>query len=47
MRVAIFSTKSEFGIAEDPDSDKIGVWAGEAHYMLRRATHLDYWDGER
>ncbi len=46
-RVAILSTKNEFGIAEYPDSDKVGVWAGGAHYMLRRSDHLDYWDGER
>ena len=46
-RVALLSTKSEFGIAEFPDSDKVGVWAGDAHYMLRRGEHLDYWDGER
>jgi uncharacterized cupin superfamily protein len=46
-RVAILSTKNEFGIAEYPDSDKVGVWAGDKHYMLRRAAHLDYWDGER
>jgi len=46
-RVAIFSTKNEFGIAEYPDSDKVGVWAGDAHYMLRRGEHLEYWDGER
>lgn len=45
-RVAMISTKSEFGIAEYPDSDKVGVWAGDAHYMLRRSAHLDYWDGE-
>jgi uncharacterized cupin superfamily protein len=47
VRVAIFSTKNEFGIAEYPDSDKVGVWAGDAHYMLRRGSHVDYWDGER
>ncbi len=47
VRVAIVSTKNEFGIAEYPDSDKVGVWAGDAHYMLRRSDHLDYWDGER
>lgn len=47
VRVAIASTKNEFGIAEYPDSDKVGVWAGDAHYMLRRSGHLDYWDGER
>ena len=46
-RVAILSTKNDVGIAEYPDSDKVGVWAGDAHYMLRRSAHLDYWDGER
>ena len=46
-RVALLSTKNEFGIAEYPDSDKVGVWAGGQHYMLRRSAHLDYWDGER
>jgi len=46
-RVAIISTKNEVGIAEYPDSDKVGVWAGDAHYMLRRSGHLDYWDGEQ
>ena len=30
VRVAIFSTKHEFGIAEYPDSDKIGIWAGDS-----------------
>ena len=47
VRVAMTSTKNEFGIAEYPDSDKVGIWAGDAHYMLRRADHLDYWEGER
>lgn len=47
VRVAMLSTKNEFGIAEYPDSDKVGVWAGEAHYMLSRAAHLDYWEGEK
>jgi uncharacterized cupin superfamily protein len=47
VRVAILSTKSDVGIAEYPDSDKNGVWAGGAHYMLRRSGHLDYWEGER
>ena len=46
-RVAILSTKNDVGIAEYPDSDKVGVWAGDAHYMLRRSAHLDYWGGER
>src|SRR5690348_12475292 len=46
-RVGLLSTKNQFGIAEYPDSDKVGVWAGGQHYMLRRGAHLDYWDGER
>jgi uncharacterized cupin superfamily protein len=46
VRVAILSTKNDVVIAEYPDSDKVGVWAGGTHYMLRRSDHLDYWDGE-
>ena len=46
VRVAIVSTKSEIGLAEYPDSDKLGVWVGDTHYMLRRSEQLDYWDGE-
>jgi uncharacterized cupin superfamily protein len=46
-RVALLSTKNGVGIAEYPDSDKVGVWAGGTHYMLRRSDHLEYWDGER
>jgi uncharacterized cupin superfamily protein len=46
-RVALISTKSPIGVAEYPDSDKVGVWANGTHYMLRRSAHLDYWDGER
>jgi uncharacterized cupin superfamily protein len=47
-RVAILSTKSPVGIAEYPDSDKLGVWpGGGAAYMLRRSEQLDYWEGER
>jgi uncharacterized cupin superfamily protein len=45
-RIAISSTKNPVGVAEYPDSDKVGVWVGDAHYMLRRSAHLDYWDGE-
>jgi uncharacterized cupin superfamily protein len=45
-RVAMLSTKSPLGVAEYPDSDKIGIWTGESHLMLRRTPHLDYWDGE-
>ena len=46
-RVALLSTKNGVGVAEYPDSDKVGVWAGDKHYMLRRSDHLEYWDGER
>ncbi|SRR5579871_3367669 len=46
-RVALLSTKSPIGVAEYPDSDKVGVWVDGTHYMLRRSAHLDYWDGER
>jgi uncharacterized cupin superfamily protein len=47
VKVAILSTKNQPGIAEYPDSDKVGVWVGDQHYMLRRSAQLDYWDGER
>jgi len=46
VRVAILSTKHEVGIAEYPDSDKVGVWVEGTHYMLRRSPQLEYWDGE-
>jgi uncharacterized cupin superfamily protein len=39
-RVAIFSTKNEFGIVEYPENDKVGIWAGETHYILRRSADL-------
>jgi uncharacterized cupin superfamily protein len=45
-RVAMLSTRNEFGISEYPDSDKVGIWAGETHRMLRRSGQLEYWDGE-
>ncbi|MGH2849730.1 MAG: cupin domain-containing protein [Solirubrobacteraceae bacterium] len=45
-RVAIISTMRDPAIAEFPDSEKIGVWAGEVSHMLRRSAQLDYWDGE-
>jgi len=34
VRVAIVSTKNEFGIVEYPESAKVGIWAGEVHYVL-------------
>jgi len=37
-RVAILSTKNEFGIVEYPEDKQVGIWAGETHYMLDRPT---------
>jgi uncharacterized cupin superfamily protein len=48
VRVLMLSTKGVPTVWVYPDSDKIGVWAGnEADYLMaRRASHVDYWDGE-
>jgi uncharacterized cupin superfamily protein len=49
-RVMMFSSAREPAVAVYPDSDKIGVWPGNAddHVMLRRSDgDVDYWDGER
>jgi len=45
-RVAIFSTRSEVGVAVYPDSAKLGVWFQGRHHMVRLEPQLDYWDGE-
>jgi uncharacterized cupin superfamily protein len=48
-RVMMFSSAREPAVSVYPDSDKIGVWPGNADdaLMLRRADGaLDYWDGE-
>jgi uncharacterized cupin superfamily protein len=48
-RVLMFSSAQEPSVAIYPDSDKIGVWPGDAKdkVMLRRADgNVDYWDGE-
>lgn len=37
-RVAIISTKNEFGIVEYPEDHQVGIWAGETHYMLSGPT---------
>ena len=34
LRVAIISTKNEFGIVEYPEIEKVGIWAGPKHYVL-------------
>jgi len=49
-RVMMFSSAREPAVAVYPDSDKIGVWPGNAddQVMLRRTDgDVDYWDGER
>lgn len=49
-RVLMFSSAREPSVAVYPDSDKIGVWPGNADdtVMLRRADGaVDYYDGER
>jgi uncharacterized cupin superfamily protein len=46
VRIVFLSTKGSPGIAEYPDSDKIGIWTRDGHLMLRRQPQLDYWDGE-
>jgi uncharacterized cupin superfamily protein len=33
-------------ICEYPDSNKVGVWAGEYAYLTRAGQAVDYWDGE-
>jgi uncharacterized cupin superfamily protein len=44
----MWSSAREPSVAVYPDSDKMGVWAGEDHVLLRRSDgHVDYYDGER
>jgi uncharacterized cupin superfamily protein len=47
-RVLMLSTMVEPAVAVYPDSDKIGVWPGDArdNIMVRREAVVDYWDGE-
>jgi len=35
-RVAIVSTQNEFGIVEYPEDEKVGIWAGDTHFVLER-----------
>ena len=49
-RVLMFSSAREPAVAVYPDSDKIGVWTGNAEdraMLHRRDGRVDYWDGER
>jgi hypothetical protein len=45
----MFSTVVELTATVYPDSDKIGIWTGdpETDVMVRRASAVDYYDGER
>jgi uncharacterized cupin superfamily protein len=51
-RVVMFSNASDPEVCVYPDSDKVGVWAGDKrdhsnHWMFRGATgNLEYFDGE-
>lgn len=47
-RVLFLSTKSHPSVAVYPDSDKIGVWPGDErdNVLVRRASAVDYWEGE-
>ena len=48
VRVLLLSTKFDPSVAVYPDSDKIGVWPGprEDHVLVRRESHVDYYDRE-
>jgi uncharacterized cupin superfamily protein len=48
VRVLMLSTRVEPSVAVYPDSDKIGVWPGDQrdHVLVRRESHVNYWDGE-
>ena len=48
-RVLMFSSDPDVAVAVYPDSDKIGVWTGNADdkLMLKRADgQVGYWEGE-
>ena len=46
--VAMLSTKQRPAISVYPDSDKIGIWAGDGdiELILPKAAAVDYWHGE-
>jgi uncharacterized cupin superfamily protein len=48
IRVLMLSTRTEPAVVVYPDSDKIGVWPGDRsdHVLVRRSSHVDYYDGE-
>ena len=44
----MISTQQEPAVAVYPDSNKIGVWPGDArdNLLVRRESKVDYWDRE-
>jgi uncharacterized cupin superfamily protein len=47
LKYLSISTQEEPEICEYPDSGKYGVWSASGFSARqRRATDLDYWDGE-
>ena len=48
VRVLMFSTVNEPAVVVYPDSDKIGVWPGDArdNVMVGRKSRVHYWLGE-
>ena len=48
VRVVMYSTVRDPSVAVYPDSDKIGVWPGDArdNVIVRRESSVDYWDRE-
>ena len=50
VRVLLISTKVDPSMAIYPDSDKIGAWPGpefrQDHILVRRGSHVEYYDGE-
>ena len=50
VRILLLSTKVDPSMAIYPDSDKIGAWPGpefrEDHVLVRRGSHVEYYDGE-
>ena len=45
-RVLMLSTLNEPAVAVYPDSDKLGVFAGDYRLLVKRDSGVDYWLGE-
>ena len=45
-RVLMISTLNEPAVAVYPDSDKVGVFAGDYRLLVKRDSGVDYWLGE-